>query len=120
MNIETNNKLIAEFMGGIYKKNPATLKNYDDRITINDVSYKFNSDGITKNYLQYYSSWDWLMPVVKKIINLSNDFVKKLKNEDFQKYTYLMQEIDNSMTNPIIEKVYEAVVEFIKWYGKNK
>ena len=84
MNNQENNKLIAEFLG--YKLKPCN----------NDKYYKFNS------------SWDWLMPVVKKIKDSNYTSVK------------MISPINNSVINPHIEDAYKAVIQFIKWHNENK
>lgn len=73
---------------------------------------------------KYHSSWDWLMPVVLKINTMDNfDYSVKIFTMDCQ--------IENSKGeiiarceckyNPdeLINSVWEAVVEFIKWYNQN-
>ena len=53
MNTIENNKMIAEFMG---------LE------MLNDLQIKTPKDGgIFLSELKYHTSWDWLMPVIKKI-----------------------------------------------------
>jgi hypothetical protein len=78
MNTQENNKLIAEFM------------EYPDLGTKGDFSY-----------LKYHTSWDWLMPVVEKI----------LKKEGGPQYICIS-------ANDSIHQLYKAVVEFIKQYNK--
>jgi hypothetical protein len=80
----TNNKLIAEFMGVDYVDIDTYLENNKE--------------------LQYHTSWDWLMPVVQKCLDVSNDD----NIEDF----YSIQNVV-----PNIEATYNAVVEFIKEYN---
>ena len=85
-----NNKLIAEFMGGVFdnhNEQPQPYWEFWEEEPPHTYPYIFN------RHLNYYSSWDWLMPVAEKIgdeNNLSFD----------------------------IETTYIKVVEFIKWYNK--
>ena len=81
-----DNKIIAEFMG-------------------EDVS-KIQQDtwGCKQNELQYHTSWDWLMPVVSKILWL----------EDYEDESY--DDIYNGLTNALLSQTYDAVVEFIQEY----
>ena len=73
-----DNKLIAEFMG----------RNFSER-------YK----------TQYHTSWDWLMPVVKKCFDTQQP-------EEGQHYF-----INESLLTMDIDVVYDRVVEFIKEYN---
>jgi len=77
--------------------------------------------------LCYHSSWDWLMSVVEKIQHLDNEYEVSV---DFQIHLMGAVElwIDHkrvfAMTafecGTLINAVWEAVVEFVKWYNKNK
>tara|TARA_R110002126_G_scaffold272084_1_gene416196 strand:- start:4 stop:228 length:225 start_codon:yes stop_codon:yes gene_type:complete len=70
-----DNKLIAEFMGvDANTKRLIALDNYD-------------------------TSWDWLMPVVKKCDDLT---------------------VDDMVKSGDISDTHSAVVEFIKWYNENR
>ena len=81
--MEENNKLIAEFMRV-------------DQVDI-DTWLETNSN------LHYHNSWDWLMPVVKKVMQEDYDFLV------FEELKYQLSKID-------IDAVYSAVVEFVKLY----
>jgi|TARA_R110000787_G_scaffold285391_2_gene400881 hypothetical protein len=85
-------KLIAEFMGyeilyrpysnGFIKLSETELCDVDD--------------------LEYHTSWDWLMPVIKKI---------KLMDVDLETWRMIANPSDYE-----IEDVHNQVVEFIKCY----
>jgi len=113
------NKLIAEFMGGKYYK---------------DVTFKIQSDeiwlpihGIVKcatiesgkgRIIQYHTSWDWLMPVVEKIekLGVKLEIVGHICRITYNSsYSYVISE-----NIPKIEAVYNAIIEFIKWYNENQ
>ena len=82
-----DNKLIAEFMGLVVSDSD----NYTSELHTNvDVD------------LKYHTSWDWLMPVVEKIM-WDNDI------EDNQ-----CTNIAEALCDAKIDRVYEAVVKFIK------
>jgi hypothetical protein len=63
------------------------------------------------NNLRYHSSWDWLMPVLKKI-----DESEVELNED----SNLIGDITHGLVSIDIQMTFEAVIEFIKWYNENK
>ena len=99
-----NNKLIAEFINlNLYKSfwhksNIATEKQI-----------------CKENNLQFHSDWNWLMEVVEKIESLGYriEIVKHI----CRIYLSNKETIIISENTPKIEAVYNAVVEFIKWYN---
>ena len=98
MDIQESNKLIAEFMG---------------REFLNTGSCYYDETGTAiGSELKYYTSRDWLIPVVQKINELDNtEFPPDL----YGRWLYLV-------TLPIytpIETVYHSTVNFIKWYNTN-
>jgi hypothetical protein len=63
---------------------------------------------------KYKSSWNWLMPVVKKIINLPD---AEKESEGW----YAKGSIETFICIVDIDKVYENVIKYIEWYNsKNK
>lgn len=93
--IANDNKLIAEFMGCVWK---------DD--IHGDEYYRPNeSNPCSIEDLKYHLSWDWLMPVVEKC--------KSINNKCQQWHA-----IFSSLQLLKIDIVYKAVVGFIKWYNK--
>ncbi len=94
--IINSNKLIAEFMG----------KNTNLRFI---------------DPYGYHCSWDWIMPVVEKIesigypvtINCHKSCYINITSKDA---SHIM--VDFAETK--IEAVYNAVVEFIKWFNEHK
>jgi hypothetical protein len=118
-----NNKLIAEFMGGLWNE-PSQMYGIGNAeyIKIGKVKgyvkacyhYKLTD-------LKYHSSWDWLMPVVEKI-ERHNEFTNVLF---FPQGCSININTENGFHFDVdcdakIEAVYNACVEFIKWYNLNK
>ena len=111
---ELNNKLIAEFMGGIPSSVP-NLINLPQTVGESSLFCVKGSEGLPSgtykverlNELKYNTSWDWLMPVVSKI----------LTNENYIDITQ-RENIMDSLPYGIEDDTYAAVVEFIKWYNK--
>tara|TARA_R100000655_G_scaffold102175_1_gene147839 strand:+ start:44 stop:355 length:312 start_codon:yes stop_codon:yes gene_type:complete len=103
--MKAENKLLAEFMGMTYEKN---IGWYDNQMMLEQIVYDLN-DGNCFDELQFETSWDWLMPVVSKITKDE----KYLENEYREN---LMDIVPYGQR----EDVYNAVVEFINEYNKNK
>lgn len=89
--ILTNNTLIAFFIG----EHNIEVDGYVSR----------NKNIISR--LKYHSSWDWLMPVVEKIFNITDEDTRTFSGNS-------IFELGLSTTKEII---YQAVIEFIKWYN---
>ena len=102
------NKLIAEFMG--YVNTTPTDKDF------NIYEHPETKKLIETMSMQFHTSWDWLMPVVEKInvmvSTTSDDYDVQLQ------YDKTLGELPTMCSN--IDWVYKAVVEFIKWYNKQK
>lgn len=117
-----NNRLIAEFLGlksdeDGYYKNGYHL----DSTLMRMLDYsRHESD------LHFDSDWNWLMQVVLKINTLGDyDYNVRIQTMDcYIEDNNGVKIVDvNCQYNPdeLIKSVYEAVVEFIKWYnGQNK
>jgi hypothetical protein len=56
---------------------------------------------------KYHTSWDWLMPVIEEIDHLEYESDR-------------LDDIDNAIKTRVIVDVYNAVIQFIKWYNENK
>jgi hypothetical protein len=92
-----NNKLIAEFMGF----QQTSIGWYDAEEYLHEKDNTFDT-------LKFDVDWNWLMPVVEKILDISLDL------DSMEMYYNITDAI------PKIESTYNEVVEFIKWYNKNK
>jgi hypothetical protein len=107
--MKETNELIAEFMGaiGTPKYNPTEWDIYITGCLDVDSDDENAKHFYTPEEMKYHTSWDWLMPVVEKIKDMGYD--QQLDN------------IDNVLTCDLRkENLYNAVVEFIKFYNQNK
>lgn len=118
-----NNKLIAEFMNitklESYYLYPLLLPQFKDtdharwcsqlETSFNDVFWE-----ISINNIEYHSSWDWLMPVVRKIVEICCEDGGDLFLSD--EYTSVLETVPLA----IIEDSHKVVVEFINFYNQNK
>ena len=79
---------------------------------------------------EFHTSWDWLMPVLKKInfeynitiANIADENIQYCEiisniHDDLLQITWVESRIDKA---ELIEVVYAAVINFIKWYNTEK
>lgn len=117
--ITENNKIIAEFMGLI----PILESDFLG------YNYPYKEDSEEFKLLciydqaKYSSDWNWLMEVVEKIENLKETFSFEIKKG------FVFIHADNRKVELIKhfsykaskkEAVYDACVDFIKWYNQQK
>ncbi len=132
----TNNILIAEFMGYKYYT-------WQECKGFGEPGWKNNPNGFIKSPksflcrttkdMKYPTSWDWLYPVIEKIISLGY-YPQFLTGEDGNQviiydemYSYsrtmhnvVIRNIPVSKEVTMLQATYTAVLEFIKWYNQNK
>jgi hypothetical protein len=101
-----NNQVVAEFMGyteGIYDHG------------INGVTPIWKNDSIREGHyrtlqeFKYHSSWDDLMPVIRKIWNL--DCQHDRQDQHFN-------EMQNILPLAEMYSAYMSCVRFIQWYNE--
>jgi len=122
MKTEENNKLIAEFLGWSKKINKE-----EEEIPFYNLPIKFRNPNGIKEYIPiegfiFESDWNWLMEVVEKIESLGGAvcigncvmiifYLTDVMGESYSKTRELIGETK-------IQAVYNACVEFIKWYNE--
>ena len=124
-NIVENNKLIAEFMGFVADKS-FEVKLADGINT----SYYYRKDDVVHlpERMKYNCSWDWLMEVVEKIESLPDEenngaFFFEIYQDSviiFSNGDYLNELIEVIRQGSRIKNTYQAVIEFINFYNKQK
>ena len=105
-----NNKIIAEFLS--VKIHPCeTIENFK----FLPIEERGLYNGYFIEDLKYHEDWNWLMEVVEKIESLGYriEIVKHI----CRIYLSNKETIIISENTPKIEAVYNACVEFIKWYN---
>jgi hypothetical protein len=80
-----------------------------DGYEIKDTKWWKNGLWTTEKYLEYNSSWDRLMPVIKKIRQLCTS------DEEWKRFEFI---IGNLRYIDIIP-TFKSVVAFIEWYNLN-
>jgi len=66
-------------------------------------------------YMEYHTSWDWLIPVVEKIESLGYVFTIQGGKAE---YGEMISETQCFIAEDKLSSTYQAVVEFIKEYNK--
>lgn len=138
--INKGNRLIAEFMGGIYSEYAnawgfGNAKIHKEHITVEGKTYKnlVWAQRFEKE-LKYHSSLEWIFTVVEKIEKLG--FYSQINGcaSSICHYCWFDEGGDggdlpsdrvilgyNSLRNESrVHTIWKAVIEFIKWYNKNK
>jgi hypothetical protein len=102
INTTQENILIAEFMGYEIQKDPTErfFGRYKTPIT---------KVWIKENELSFDTDWNWLMEVVRKIEQLEDVY-------DFEEFLLIRDELCTGR----IEESFYNIVDFIKWYNKQK
>lgn len=109
-----NNGLIAKFMG--------QKKNKNGKYDIPKHPYEYHWMGNSYDYfpenMRYDQSWDWLMPVVKKIKDIAEEFEYDTFNYSAFESIFDIDMTCSDFMNNNIEGIYERCTEFIEWYNK--
>ena len=112
--MNTENKLIAEFMG--FTKDSKDLYLIDDYNLRGEDEYQ----ATYVSEMKFHTSWDWLMPVVEKIGYLAHNYGDGEIVDYFQgepTFDIWFSGYGNICINTDISGVYETLVGFIKWYN---
>lgn len=136
MEVQENNKLIAEFMG--FRR---TNDNDDELDGSSTERYKhWHLGGLgyfDDNDLKYHSSWEWLMPVIEKIEALPEDkfhgrfavsicsngcsiYGTNLDTRGGRHFHPAYMSDPNAILETKIESTWYNVVSFIKWFNTQK
>ena len=87
-----NNKVIAEFMGASFNDKGMTR-----------ICGKFGLERVSDLNLKYHTSWDWLMPVVGKLLD----------QDEFYGASDHSYRLKDALVETNIDSMYKIVVEFI-------
>ena len=141
MKTEENNKLIAEFMefkqckgirseSGKYfdywaKENFSCIEEQEIQIESEWGYGLVEQDLLFAEQLKFHKDWNWLMEVVEKIEGLEKGKYSLITQQkscllwDNDKGEELEDFNSSFKAETKIEAVYNACVEFIKWYNEN-
>ena len=111
-NILENNKLITEFLGfELFNNKYYELSQFGYMKTNGEWSDVFYPET-----LKFHKDWNWLVEVVEKIESIKGTqiFINGISCEIMFKGKVISKHF-----NTKIEAVYNACLEFIKWYNLN-
>ena len=126
--IVSGSALIADFMGWEKYEDGTTYK-FPNLYPIHNIDDKENTGWVSEQIsnAEFHTRWDWLMPVVEKIeqqytvkiIRYADEFsniceIETTENDPLQ-ITYCYGYNYDGKTK--IQVVFDAVVEFIKWWN---
>ena len=113
-NRSETNRLLAEFLNAKYSKEE-DLYYFPSIFCKSGRNYFYSFD------LLFHSDWNWLMQVVEKIEDLGYSLeINKQEENDYQCNIVKSNNIIHSHYNiSKIEAVYNACIEFVKWYNEN-
>jgi|SRR6478752_4227754 len=107
------NEAIAKFIGGLKVPHPSL--GFPHMGYYCHMGQWWNEDK-----LQYHSSWDWLMPIGKRIRDLLSDMLSKRPPHTACMGDVIEVDITCALHEYDIKKVHEAIYVFIKWYNQQK
>lgn len=107
--IEQMDKAIAEFME-LETDNEPHLAHRRTVYLVNGYWYPLRK-------LKYNTSWDWLMPVIKKIKGMHLDILNQPHVLGYMKAAGAM---NSGLITLEIDKAHKGVYEFLIWYNQNK
>lgn len=97
------NRLIAEFMKAVHD----SMTGYWFYIPKECIKYRTSILAPTTKELEFHSSWNWLMPVINKLKEVTEE------PED-------LDPLKEVLWWGNIEDVFQEVVQQIKWYNTQK
>jgi len=127
--IQEGNRKIVIFMG--YKLITPAMRRTPSEWT---MSYWENAELGSRrvlcgeNYLNYHCNWNRMMEVIEKINTLQKEkpgYCVILNGKtciiDFytEKLECVFSSVKKDFTKTLLENTFEAIVEFIDWYGSN-
>lgn len=112
--MKTDNELIAEFIGYERSREPWENDEHAYTMKLNPVWNKW----VIPSNMCFNTSWDWLMPVVEKIESIEGvRFIIERNKVVVLTYAVHPEYFCRKTTETKLTTIYNAVVEFIKWYN---
>jgi len=122
--LESGSALIADFMG--VKEKELTIESYGKPTSVWYSGYlgyrtpAFSIPGKSLDHLlnknKFLHSWDWLLPVYRKIRDIINGRAN-LDKHTRTKGDLLELDAQMAICGVDIQKAFDSIVAFIKWYN---
>jgi hypothetical protein len=115
--MKEKNKLIIDFMGIKPKMESPDTYTYVDFpfISIKENNPEKVMEGII-DYVKYHKSWDWLMPVIRKIIR-DNQF--KTVDECSKEEWFYITSVARMYIGVDLHLAHNYVIEYIRFINRN-
>lgn len=110
--IEQMNEAIALFDGWEIREDVPLSDR--PKLYVKDKAYRLVCE------LKYHLSWDWLMPVGKRIRDLLSDMLSKRPPHTACMGDVIEVDITCALHEYDIKKVHESIYVFIQWFNKTK
>lgn len=126
MEIQQHNKIIAEFMGGVYLRKECPFDYHIiEEIKFNKGNHPHipNADYSTTEqlvHLRYHCDWSWLMPVLERLQEVpigKTEFIYPrtfgMRNEETNQFMVRLNGFSLHQADTLIEAVYSSILEVI-------
>lgn len=123
MNTTENNKLIATFDDRVQDEFCGNKIFFIKQMPSLEGRYRHD---FNFNEMRYHSSWEWLVPVVEKILLMNGSSGLVMTPDYLGGEMYEFSMLDDCKVpaqgsgKTMIEAVYNAVVQFVIWFNKQK
>lgn len=114
MDTQTNNKLIADFIG-LESNDQGYLNDPNSMHYIAGFSWDYGR--LPLEQLRFDVDWNWLMYVIKRISNIRRDYEFGSEEEEKFEDIFHIDFVFSEFMNNDLENMYIRVIEFIKWYN---
>lgn len=108
--ISQMNEAIAKFWGGLKVPHPSLGHPH--------YGYYTPFGWYNENNIKYHSSWDWLMPVIKRVREMHSGILKTVGG-GVSGYIKAAGEMNRGLISCDIDKAHAGLYKFIQWYNQS-
>ena len=110
-NIQIKSMVIADFME-LTRVGTFQFEWFHEELGLHKL---FNHHSSHSEYLHFYSSWDWLIPTVQKILSMEDE-VEKLWHKEDDLYSAYWG-VENEMIMLRKDMLFEKIFKFVRAYN---